>query len=113
MDMVQMTEWLLGHVNETLLIRKEEDGDTDQVMLKLQKVAYGTGGPDSDDYVNDDRIILHGDGTISVDGGTGAAGIPRESYEITLAGNIRGSVQNNELHIQTDRATYRVGAIRH
>lgn len=107
-----MTEWLLGHVDETLMIRKEEEGDVDQVMLELKKVSYGTGDPDSDDYINDDRIILHGEGKVSVNGGTGAADVPRDSYEIALDGDIRGSVQGGELLIRTDRATYRVGTVR-
>jgi hypothetical protein len=113
LNMSDMTDWLLGHVNETLMIRKDEDGDVDQVTLQLKKVTYHAAQPEADDYVDDSRIILHGEGRVSIDGGGGAAELPRDSYEITLAGDCSASVRDNELHINTERASFRLGALRH
>jgi hypothetical protein len=112
MGMPEMTDWLLGHVNQTLIVRKEEDGDVDQVMLELKKVSYTAGQPWLDDYINDDRIILHGEGKVAVDEGGGAAGLPRDTYEIPFEGGCSGSVRNNELTIRTGRAAYWVTSVR-
>ncbi|WP_199623597.1 hypothetical protein [Paenibacillus alkalitolerans] len=112
MGMGEMTDWLLGHVNESVIIRKEEEGDVDQVMLELEKISYRAGQPEADDYVDDDRIILHGKGKIAADEEGGASGLPRNSYEIALEGDCSGTLQNNELLIRTERAVYRVAPVR-
>ncbi|MCI3921417.1 hypothetical protein MO973_24930 [Paenibacillus sp. TRM 82003] len=101
-------DWLMSRVGHPLIIRKEEQGDVDQVRMTLEKVAYVPGNVDRDDYVEEDRLVLHGDGQVATDGGGGAAELPRHSYEIPLQSGFQGSIENDELTLRTERASYRV-----
>lgn len=101
-----IADWLMSRVGRPLVIRKEEQGDVDQVIMTLEKVAYIPGSVDRDDYVEEDRLVLHGDGRIETDGG--AAALPRHSYEIPLPTGYRGSLADDGFSLETERASYRV-----
>lgn len=109
-QVAEIADWLMGHINTSLLIRKEEQGDIDQVSMTLQKVSYLPGrDPDGDGYGDGDRLVLQGDGQIAteVDGGS-TAELPGNAYEIPLQEGFRGIVDNNELILTTEWASYRV-----
>jgi len=101
-----IADWLLSQIDTPLVIRKEERGDVDQVLMKLEKVSFLPGDPDRDDYVEDDRLVLLGDGRIATD--DGAHELPRHSYEIPLRPDFRSELADGELRLTTDRASYRV-----
>jgi hypothetical protein len=107
-QVAEIADWLMGQINNPLVIRKEEQGDVDQVLMTLQQVVFLPGDPDRDDYVEEDRLVLQGDGRMATDANGGAAELPRHSYEIPLDPGFRGSVENNELLLNTERAFYRV-----
>ena len=103
-----IADWLMKQIDTPLIIRKEERGDVDQVLMKLEKVSFLPGDPDRDDYVEDDRLVLLGDGRIATDDGGGAYELPRHSYEIPLRSDFRSELADGELRLTTDRASYRV-----
>jgi hypothetical protein len=108
-QVAEIADWLMGHVNSAVVIRKEEQGDVDQVLLQLQQVSYIPGAdPDHDGYAAEDRLVLQGDGRIATEANGGAADLPRNSYEIPLQTGFRGNVVNNELILNTERAFYRI-----
>lgn len=104
----EIADWLMGCINAPIVIRKEEQGDVDQVIMTLQKVTFIPGGPERDDYVEEDRLVLHGDGRIATDGKGGTADLPRHSYEIPLSSAFRGSLSEEGLQLNTERASYKV-----
>ena len=103
----QVTDCLMNHMDSQLVIRKEEQGDVDQVFMTLKKVSFIPGDPRRDDYVEEDRIVLHGDGCIATEGHGGAAELPRHSYEIPLQSGFRTTPDRNGLTVHTGRATYK------
>jgi hypothetical protein len=109
-QVAEIADWLMGQINTALVIRKEEQGDVDQVRMTLQNVAYLPGrDPDDDGYSAGDRLVLQGDGRIATEeNGGSTAELPRHSYEIPLQAGFRGSVVNNELILNTEWASYRV-----
>lgn len=107
----EVTGWLLNHVDHTVVIRKEEDGDTDRVKMKLHQVTYRPEISDGNDYIDAASLVLHGDGVIATENGTGAAELPLGKYEIPLGRTSQGSTKDGALLIHTERATYQVISI--
>lgn len=112
-QIAEVADWLMGRTDETLLIRKEEDGDTDQVEIMLEKVAYIPGDPRRDDYIEEDRLVLQGEGRILTEGAEGIAAesLPRQQYEIPLQAGFRRIIADQELMLHTDRASYHITAL--
>jgi len=104
----EIADWLMAQINTPIVIRKEEQGDVDQVMMTVHKVSFLTGSPDRDDYVEENRLVLLGEGRIATEGDGGAAELPRRSYEIPLGPSFRSEVEERELQVATDRAYYRI-----
>lgn len=104
----EVADWFLSQINTPLVIRKEEQGDVDQVHLTVHKVSFLPGHPDRDDYVEEDRIVLQGDGRIAGELDSAATDLPRHSYEIPLQAGFRSSLEQDGLTLVTDRALYRV-----
>ncbi|TLS50511.1 hypothetical protein FE782_19290 [Paenibacillus antri] len=104
----EIADWFMAQIGAPIVIRKEEQGDVDQVSMTVQKVSFLTGSPDRDDYVEENRLVLLGDGKIATEGDGGAAELPRHSYEIPLGPSFRSAIDERELQVSTDRAFYRV-----
>lgn len=109
-QIAEIADWFMGQIHAPLLIHKEEDGDIDQVTMTLEKVSYIPGDPRRDDYIEEDRLVLQGEGRIITDGDPGGASesLPRNQYEIPLESGFRRSITDRELVLSTDRASYRV-----
>lgn len=103
-----IADWLMTRIRSTVVIRKEESGDVDQVRMTLSQVSYLPGDPDRDDYVEEDRLVLQGDGVIATNAEGGAAELPRRSYEIPLRPGFRCAIHPNGLELTTERAYYRI-----
>lgn len=102
----EIADWLAERIDTPLAIRKEEQGDVDKVLMTLRKVTYLPGDPRRDDYVEEDRIVLSGEGQIQAE--EGAAELPRDSYEIPLRSGFQYLAQGQQLRVTTDRAAYLV-----
>jgi len=109
-NITEIADWFMEHLHSPLIIRKEEHGDIDQVLMTLEKVSYIPGNPSIDDYVEEDRLVLQGEGRIITDPGMGGASenLPRDSYEIPLQPGFRGTIGEQSLALHTDRASYQV-----
>lgn len=105
--LTEVSQWLDAHKDNGLIIHKEEDGDFDQIELRLEKVSRGRlKEKDPDDYVPAETLLLHGDGTII--GEDIPAPLSQGVYEIPLTEGWKVEEIGNILHIQTDRASYAI-----
>ncbi|HZG58144.1 hypothetical protein [Paenibacillus sp.] len=107
-QVADIADWFMSNIDTPLVIRKEEQGDIDQVRMTVRKVSFLSGSPDRDDYVEEDRLVLFGEGRIATEGDGGAAALPRDSYEIPLQPGFRCQIDGAELRVATDRAAYHV-----
>lgn len=103
----QLTEWLNLHTNRMCTIQKEEDGDIDAVELKLNRVSLGKmERKDPDDYVENEALLLHGEG--SIQSGGQQAPLPLDAYEIPLTDTLMLEEQQDVLKVTTERAIYTI-----
>ena len=100
-------DWFASRIGQPLIITKEEQGDSDQVLMTVSGVSVRRGDTRSDDYVDEDRIVLQGEGQIHPEAGRAAAPLPRDSYEIPFGPDTRCSATSDELRLSTERASYR------
>ena len=109
----KIADWFEKRLNGTFLILKEEGNDADRVRITVRKTKFWPGMKAADDYVEESRIILIGEGRIDGDGDrhTAAAPLPRESYEIPLGDEFRWEALGDSLKISTARATYIVSPL--
>lgn len=109
----EIVHWFQERMNGTFLITKEEDEDADRVRITVRKVSYWPGSAAADDYVEEDRIVLVGEGRIDGDNDreTDAAPLPRNSYEIPLGTDFRFEMQHENLKIVTGRAAYTISPL--
>jgi hypothetical protein len=102
-----VSHWLEAYQDKTIQICKNEDGDLDEVDIKLQKVTIGKlKVEDPDDYVALNTLLLHGKGTIRSGGNDGS--LPQNVYEIPLTDQWIVREQGNQLEIKTERAIYTI-----
>lgn len=96
-------DWLQGNMNKSILIQKQEDGDSDTVHIRLSKVGYRDNKESIDGYTNGSALVLHGEGTISSDS---EAPLPGDSYVIATGGLSVSNSSQNQVNVTTDRAEY-------
>jgi len=100
----EIQNWMESKAGQTFLIRKEEDGDLDQIHLQLDKIAIGEQkSVDPDGYVAPKTLLFHGQGTIN-----NGQPLPQNVYEIPLSGSWVSNEQGDELQIKTERAVYTI-----
>lgn len=98
-------QWLESQLDRSLHIRKEENGDLDDVMLHLEKVVSAVRNDSHpDDYISKHSLILQGKGIITNQ--EGEAEIPQNLYEIPYDDQIRSEKKGTGLKIMTERAVY-------
>ncbi|GIP37667.1 hypothetical protein J31TS4_09470 [Paenibacillus sp. J31TS4] len=106
----QIIVWLESKVNRTLQIRKEEQGDVDEVELKLDKVVLAVRNETHpDDYEARQSIILNGEGQIR--GEDEPEPLPNNLYEVPFDDSIRWKSDGNGIHLQTNRASYAINVL--
>jgi hypothetical protein len=97
-------EWMQNQRTNAFLIRKDEQTDIDQIRIDVAKVeAKQFQTPDLDDYVSDQTILIHGEGTVI---GDMEAPLPQSVYEIPIEGSCTVHTDEALFQITTDRATY-------
>lgn len=102
----QFSNWLNNHVNNTILIEKQELSDTDTIHFKLEGVDYRDAANAIDDYL-DSALILRGSGsTLNRDGKM--VPLPQSSFEIAISGLRVNHSDEAAADIRTDRAHYTI-----
>ncbi|TCP28970.1 hypothetical protein EV207_1133 [Scopulibacillus darangshiensis] len=91
---------------ERILVIKEENGDTDQTMLNLERVDIGAEFDPIDDYGSDQSLQLVGRGQTLFE--NHQAALPYQSYDIPIENIYDVSVNQKRITIQTDRGMYTI-----
>lgn len=103
----QTTEWLERHTGNTILIRKEEQGDLDTIEVRLDRIDYKQeSGQGWDDYTDGSALLLHGTGQIIVE--QDRHPLPGDTFVIPVKGLSEINLSDRELRFQTERASYRL-----
>lgn len=97
-------EWLEAHINQTLLIRKEEQGDIDKLRLTLEHIAFRNNKQGSDDYTNGKALLLQGNGVVI--NGHEELPLPQNTFVVPLNGLRNVSDGQEQLKLETERASY-------
>ncbi|MCJ8014849.1 hypothetical protein MUG84_24500 [Paenibacillus sp. KQZ6P-2] len=104
-----ITEWLDKHIQKTILIRKEEQGDLDETRVMLEGTEYKERVPSIDDYAEGNSLILHGSG--SVLNKMGDFPLPTNSFQIYVDGLTECHIEEQHVSMKTDRAKYEISEI--
>jgi hypothetical protein len=101
-------DWLQQHIDEEVHVIKQEQDDTDEIRLRLRDVGVTMFGiPDADDYVEQQALVLYGEGTTLGNGQ--AVRLPVDEFEIPVTGPwVCTPDGEQQLAIETDRARYRI-----
>lgn len=99
-------QWLEGNTNKSILIQKQEDGDADEVRLRLSKVGYRDHAETIDGYVGGTAVVLHGEGSIVSD--SGEVPLPADYYVIPVDGLSIANSGEGSFSLKTDRAEYSI-----
>lgn len=110
----ELTEWLEAQKGNTLMIHKgelsigkQEIVDINKVELRLDKIVLkNIERSDPDNYLANQEVILHGQGTIRSD--YGEVELPQNVYEIPIYGNVTTHKVEHGLKIETERAVYSI-----
>lgn len=107
-------EILERHRGESISITKRELAigsqkpyDSDYVTLNLEKISIRDSKyTDSDDYVAQRELVLHGEGNLSGKGRNSP--LPQEAYEIPIVGEFEVQETGAGIDIQTAKAQYSI-----
>ncbi len=99
-------EWLEKHMNETVLIRKEEQDDLDETRVQLEGVEYKESVQTIDDYAEGSSLILHGPGSVLNE--QGDIPLPQNTFQIYVDGLSECKVEGSSLTMTTERAKYMI-----
>ncbi len=100
----QLLDWLNEHVNETVVLEKQELDDLDTIHFKLESVDYRNAEAVIDDYLGS-ALILRGSGS-TLNGDNELVPLPQHNYEIAVAGLHIESIREDKVELKTDRAKY-------
>jgi len=92
---------------QTIRIRKEEQGNRDEVELDLDQVRYSKTRT-LDDYVGRYVLELHGAGIVQPEEGAAPATLPGQAFEIPLTDDDRYILHHDHVELQTPRGSYRL-----
>ncbi|WP_047151061.1 hypothetical protein [Aneurinibacillus tyrosinisolvens] len=106
-EVSQLKDALDAWCGQTLLITKEEDGDTDSTILQLDEVVVKEREETVDDYIPSRSLLLKGNGSVRSETAV-AAPLPYESYEIPIEEIYESELGAADVQIVTDRARYRI-----
>ncbi len=107
-DIKQLQEWLNRYTGTTLVIEKQELDDTDIVHFVLSDVDERSQDNEIDDYL-ESALLLRGEGRTQNAEGESVP-VPGDTYEI-ITNDLRIDEINDEhVHLTTERATYKVSA---
>ncbi|MWV43178.1 hypothetical protein GRF59_06000 [Paenibacillus sp. HJL G12] len=102
-------EWLEKHLQKTILIRKEEQGDLDETRVLLEGVEYKENVSTIDDYAEGSSLILHGPGKVLNE--QGDIPLPQNTFQIYVDGLADCQAGEDGITMKTDRAKYFISEI--
>ncbi len=99
-------DWLEAHIGGNLHIRKLEQGDLDEIKLKLeQKGIHDDHSHMFDDYTGGPVLYLRGEGWIIRPGGTEVP-LPQDTYLIPVKELKQAHIDGHTISVETGRARY-------
>lgn len=106
-DVSRITEWLEAHYDQTLMIRKQEADNVDETRIKLENAVTAVRNETHpEDFTAEQSFLLKGRGAVIVNGEE--IPMPNDLYEIPYDGPLAFTVEEEGLHLTTDRASYRI-----
>ncbi|WP_169810166.1 hypothetical protein [Paenibacillus antarcticus] len=104
----QVTQWLNSHLDHTIIVKKEEDDDIDQVHIQLSQFEFRQTGEGSDAYL-DSALVLQGKGsTLNNDGDL--VPLPQDMYDIATTGLEIINLVSEEIELHSARAKYTISS---
>ncbi|WP_322904277.1 hypothetical protein [Paenibacillus campi] len=107
-DIQQVQEWLHRYIGTTLIIEKQELDDTDTVHFTLSGVDERSQDNEIDDYL-ESALLLRGEGHTQNDDGE-TVPVPGDTYEIITHDLRIDQIDDANVHLNTERATYKLSA---
>lgn len=102
-----VSEWLKSHTNQTILIKKREQDDLDEVRLLLEFIGYRNGDNCSvDDYIACKALLLHGSGVIITD--NEEAPLPDSTFTIPVDSLSSTEVKDKQVTLENGRGVYTI-----
>ncbi|MDU4696954.1 MAG: hypothetical protein E6Y08_14145 [Paenibacillus sp.] len=99
-------DWLEAHIGGQLHIRKEEQGDTDEVKLKLeQKGIHEDHSHALDDYTGGPVLYLRGEGRVIQPNGSELP-LPQDTFLIPVDELKQTRIDGHSISVETERARY-------
>ncbi|QTM98749.1 hypothetical protein ERJ70_05235 [Sediminibacillus dalangtanensis] len=92
---------------KTIKVTKQEIGDYDETVLRLNAVSYDTDTRRIDDYQAKHKLQLNGDGTMLTDAAN-AQPLPDQVYEIPIEDSTLYQYEDSRFSLTTDRGTYTI-----
>jgi hypothetical protein len=99
-----LMEWLEEHRDQSILIHKLEQADSDHVRIRLSGVEYKPETESIDGYTNESALRLLGQGTV-FNGGQSLP-LPYDSFIIPVSGLTLMESVDNRMILKTDNAEY-------
>jgi hypothetical protein len=99
-----LMEWLKKHTNQYIKIQKYEQSDTDEIHIQLFDINLRPRTNAYDDYANGPAVLLHGQGSVRVDGQQ--VKLPQDRYVIPVEGISITEMEDNRMLLKTERAEY-------
>ncbi|MCM3785133.1 hypothetical protein M3231_19345 [Neobacillus mesonae] len=100
-----ITGWLDTHSGHLIRIQKKEQGDLDEVQMKVEQIGVHEDNTHAmDNYTGGDVLYIRGDGSVVQPEGNAA--LPGGTFLIPVAQLNQVHVDGNHLHLENERAAY-------
>ncbi|WP_052675888.1 hypothetical protein [Paenibacillus sp. IHBB 10380] len=108
MQLLEVSDWLNAHINESIWIDKREQEDLDQVRVQLEEIGFRESTQSLDGYTDGSAILLHGAGHVIKE--EQEVPLPQNTFEIQVSGLVQAYVKNDKAYLETERANYSLRA---
>lgn len=98
----RLNEWQKKSIN----IRKEQNRDIDEISMTLEVAGFHDRPESIDGYVSSLVLQLHGEGSITSE--IKKEDIPYHTYEIPIDGHYDTIIDQRQIQIKTDDASYTI-----
>lgn len=101
-------DWLDEHIGGSLHIRKVEQGDTDEIRMKLEhKGIHADHTHALDDYTGGPVLFLRGEGQVLQSGGVELP-LPQDTFIIPVEDIMQTRMDSRTVTLETGRARYEI-----
>lgn len=108
-DIETLTEALNAWDGQQILISKEENGDQDQTVMRLNEVSLNERGQTIDGYVSPVSLLLEGDGRAVMEDTD--VPMPSSSYDIPVNEIYDAHFDGLRLYVSTNRGSYTISRL--